>query len=204
MLTYLVSGSIFGISAGLSPGPLLTLVIAESIRGGLRSGIRVSLAPLITDLPIVFVSLLVISRLSRFDAALGVISLCGAVFVAYLGYEGLHTKEMSISHEDGGNRSLQKGIIANFLNPHPYLFWFSVGSPIIVKAFAVNVLAPCAFVCGFYVFLVGSKIVLCLVIDRSRSLISGKAYKYTMQALGAVLVVFAIFLFFEGLGFLGL
>ncbi|MBN2297973.1 MAG: LysE family translocator [Deltaproteobacteria bacterium] len=202
MLTYLLSGSVFGLSAGLAPGPLLTLVIAESIRGGLGSGIRVSLAPLITDLPIVFLALFVISELSRFDAVLGVISLFGAAFVAYLGYEGLRTKEMHLSDSSAPTRSLRKGIATNFLNPHPYLFWFSVGSPIIVKAYTVNALAAGAFICGFYAFLVGSKVALAFLVDRSRSFLLGKAYRYTMQVLGAVLLVFAAILLHEGLTFL--
>ena len=204
MLAYLLSGSVFGLSAGLAPGPLLTLVIAESIRGGLRSGIRVSLAPLITDLPIVFLTLFVISKLSRFDAVLGIISLFGAVFVAYLGYEGLRTKEMYVSNGNADIRSLRKGIVTNFLNPHPYLFWFSVGSPLIVKAFTENIFAAVIFICSFYIFLVGSKVALAVLIDRSRSLFLGKAYRYTMQALGTVLLVFAALLLHEGLAFLDL
>jgi len=202
MVAYLLSGIIFGISAGLAPGPLLTLVIAESIRGGLRSGLRVSLAPLITDLPIVILALFVISALTRFDTVLGIISLFGAVFVAYLGCESLCTKEMHVSDSRAPAGSLRKGIITNVLNPHPYLFWFSVGSPLVIKAYAAHVVSAGAFIFGFYAFLVGSKVGLALLVARSRSLLLGKSYRYTMQALGAVLLVFAVMLLHKGLAFL--
>ena len=204
MLTYLFSGTVFGVSAGLAPGPLLTLVITETLKGGLKAGIRVALAPLITDVPIVLLTLFVISKLTNFDVILGLISIFGAVFVAYLGYESMCTKEIPVPAGDTDLQSLRKGVITNFLNPHPYLFWFSVGSPMAVKAYSTSVLSAVAFVCSFYVLLVGAKIILAVLISTSRSLLLGKAYQYTMKILGMLLLLFAGFLLWDGLGFLGL
>ncbi|HOO38021.1 MAG TPA: LysE family transporter [Deltaproteobacteria bacterium] len=204
MLAYLFSGTVFGLSAGLAPGPLLTLVITETLRGGLKAGIRVALAPLITDVPIVLLTLFVISKLTHFEEVLGLISIFGAVFVAYLGYESMCTKEIPVLAGDTDLQSLRKGVITNFLNPHPYLFWFSVGSPMAVKAYSTSVLSAVAFVCSFYVLLVGAKIILAVLISTSRSLLLGKAYQYTMKILGMLLLFFAGFLLWDGLGFLGL
>jgi threonine/homoserine/homoserine lactone efflux protein len=204
MISYLFSGAVFGLSAGLAPGPLFTLVIAETLRGGFKSGLRVAFAPLITDLPIVCLSLFIISRLTHFSVVLGVISLFGSVFVAYLGYESLFLKLEEFSDSEVETQSLKKGIITNFLNPHPYLFWLSVGSPMVVKAFSIHKLGAAAFVVSFYVLLVGSKVVLAVLVNKSRSLLFGNAYMYTMKLLGALLFVFAVILFKDGLGFLGL
>lgn len=204
MLTYLFSGTVFGLSAGLAPGPLLTLVITETLKGGLKAGVRVALAPLITDVPIVLLTLFVISKLTHFDIVLGFISIFGAVFVAYLGYESMCTKEIPVQAGDTDLQSLKKGVVTNFLNPHPYLFWFSVGSPMAVKAYSASVLSAALFVCSFYGLLVGAKIILAVLISTSRSLLLGKAYQYTMKILGMLLLLFAGFLLWDGLGFLGL
>ena len=204
MLTYLFSGMVFGLSAGLAPGPLLTLVISETLKGGLKAGIRVSFAPLITDLPIVVLTLVVISKLTHFNIVLGLISLFGAAFVAYLGYESFCSKEIPVSSGDADLQSLKKGVITNLLNPHPYLFWFSVGSPMVVRAFSANVFSAAAFICSFYVLLVGAKVALAVLISSSRSLLLGNAYQYTMKILGMILLLFAAFLLWDGLGFLGL
>lgn len=53
MIGFLLSGILLGLSGGLAPGPLLTLVASETLRHGARAGVRVALAPLLTDLPIV-------------------------------------------------------------------------------------------------------------------------------------------------------
>ncbi|NCD26558.1 MAG: hypothetical protein EOL86_13335, partial [Deltaproteobacteria bacterium] len=47
------SGLVLGLSAGLSPGPLLTLMLSETLRHGVRAGLLVAVAPLISDLPII-------------------------------------------------------------------------------------------------------------------------------------------------------
>lgn len=38
MAAYLVSGIVFGLSSGLAPGPLLTLVLTETLRHGKKGG----------------------------------------------------------------------------------------------------------------------------------------------------------------------
>ena len=68
---------------------VLTLVMAQTLKHGVGEGIKVSLAPLVTDLPIIFVVLLILDRLTHIDLVLGAISLFGAGYLIYLGYESL-------------------------------------------------------------------------------------------------------------------
>ena len=95
--------------------------------------------------------------------------------------------------------SLKKGIVANFLSPHPYLFWFSVGAPATVRTMDHSVFAAAAFIGSFYVLLVGSKIVIVVIAGQSRSFLAGRAYIYTMRGLGMILMVFGALLFYDGL-----
>ena len=48
MLHFLTLGTVLGLSAGLAPGPLLTLVISETLQHDIRAGIKVAVAPFIT------------------------------------------------------------------------------------------------------------------------------------------------------------
>jgi threonine/homoserine/homoserine lactone efflux protein len=66
-LGFLFSGIIFGLAAGISPGPLLALVFSETIKYGKKEGFKIAFAPLITDLPIVLFVLLILSRLTKYD-----------------------------------------------------------------------------------------------------------------------------------------
>jgi hypothetical protein len=57
MITALVSGAFLGFSCGLAPGPMLALVLAQTLRHGPREGCKIALTPLVTDAPIITVAL---------------------------------------------------------------------------------------------------------------------------------------------------
>ena len=102
MLEFLSAGILLGLAAGFAPGPLLVLVISETLRHNIKAGIKVSIAPLITDIPIIAISLLVLNRLANFKPILGCISILGGLFILYLGYESLKTTgvELDLSEPD--------------------------------------------------------------------------------------------------------
>ena len=156
MVNFLTMGSILGLSAGFAPGPLLTLVISETLQHDIKSGVKVALAPMITDLPIVMLTLFILVKLSGFHKVLGIISCMGGVFVLYLGWQSMVTKGVELHLQGTRSNSLAKGIIVNTLNPHPYLFWIGVGGPTVTKAMNQGLAAPLAFMGSFYVLLVGS------------------------------------------------
>ena len=56
-------------------GPLLVLVISETLRHGFRVGIMVAITPLLTDFPVMVVAILLLNQLTHFDLLLGGISL---------------------------------------------------------------------------------------------------------------------------------
>jgi hypothetical protein len=90
-----------------------------------------------------------------------------------MGYESMNPKSSESDLSETEPKSLTKGILANVLSPHPYLFWFSVGGPIMSRAISLNLTTPFAFIGSFYVLLVGSKILLAVLVGRSKSFLSG-------------------------------
>jgi len=199
MLHFLTIGTVLGISAGFAPGPLLTLVISETLQHDIKSGVKVALAPIITDLPIIILTIFILSKLSAFHDVLGIISLAGGLFILSMGYQGIRTKGVEIHLEGIKPKSFTKGVLANALSPHPYLFWFSVGAPTMTKAMSQGISAPLAFIISFYLFLVGSKIMLAILIGKSKYLLSGNGYIFTMRFLGLLLCLLAFVLFHDGL-----
>lgn len=193
------SGLILGLSGGLSPGPLLTLVISETLRHGVKEGIKIALAPLLTDLPIVAAAILVLSRLSDMQPIIGGIYLLGGGFLAYLAYESLCFKGADLEIGKVKPQSFKKGIIANFLNPSPYLFWISIGAPTVLKASESSITAASVFILSFYVLLVGSKVGVAVIAGKSRVFLKSDHYIYTMRGLGLILLIFALVFFRDGL-----
>jgi threonine/homoserine/homoserine lactone efflux protein len=203
-ITYLTMGAVFGLTAGISPGPLLTLVISETLRHNKSEGVKIALAPLITDIPIVLLTIFILSKMASSDIVLGMISILGGIFIAYLGYDSIKSRGIEIDIQNLKLKSIRKGIIVNLLSPHPYIFWLMVGAPITIKAYQENPVAAFAFIAAFYVLLVGSKIGIALVVDKSRTFLRNKVFIWILRILGLVLLIFAILLIKEGLGYLGI
>jgi threonine/homoserine/homoserine lactone efflux protein len=201
MNSLLISGMILGLSAGLSPGPMLTLVISQTLRHGIREGIKVALAPLLTDTPIVMACLLFLSVFSDMRPALGVISMFGGFYLFYLGLHSIRFKSVSLQ-EDIEPKSLKKGLMVNFLNPSPYMFWTSIGGPLVLKASSTSLASAVAFILPFYGLLVGSKIVVAIVSGRSRELLKSRHYAILLRILGLVLIAYGVLFLRDGFNYL--
>jgi threonine/homoserine/homoserine lactone efflux protein len=199
MIRFLTIGIALGLSAGLAPGPLLTLVISETLRHDIKTGIKVALAPILTDLPIIILTVFVLSELSSFHRLLGIISFAGGLFLLSIGFQNIRTKGFSFELKETLNKPLSKGVLTNALSPHPYLFWLSIGAPMVTRAWSQGIGTSLAFIAGFYGFLVGSKILLAILVGRSKTLLTSNGYIYTMRSLGVVLWALAIVLFHDAL-----
>lgn len=196
---YLLTGTLLGLSAGLAPGPLLTLVIGESLQHGSRAGVKVALAPLLTDLPVVGITLLAVQQFSRFNPLLAAISWLGGLLVLSLGYRTFRTQGLVLpTAAPATDRALLKGVAVNLCSPHPWLFWFTVGGPLLLKAGGESLPAAVGFVATFYLMLVGAKLVLAQLVGRWRELLRGRGYLLTMRFLGLLLMGFALLLFRDG------
>ena len=178
VIPFLSAGAAFGLMAGISPGPLLAFVISETLQHSRKEGIKVSISPLLTDAPIILITLYVLSKLANTDIALGIIALGGGIFLCYLAYKNIRTKGFYIN-EQPRPQSLKKGIVINLLSPHPYLFWLTVGAPSIYQAYQVGSAAVLAFLLSFYGLLIGSKIGVALIVDRSKNFLTNKIYIWT-------------------------
>ncbi len=188
----LITGIIFGLSGGLTPGPLFTFIISETLKYGTKEGLKIALVPIISDLPIILLTLFVISRLSEINVVIGIISLSGAIYLIFLAMEGLRFKGTVVDVQSQKPQSIRKGIIINLLNPNPYIFWLTVGAPTVISSAKFSNVAPVAFVGGMYLFLVGSKMVLAVLVGKSKLFLKSKIYIYTIRALGVILLVFVI------------
>lgn len=198
LLDVLGRGSLLGLAAGFSPGPLTLLVIGETLRHGLRSGLQVAIAPILTDIPIILLAVLVLERFLGWPPALGAVSLAGGAFLLWLGYRSTRLAGVDIPSDGGEPQSIRKGIAVNLLNPNPYVFWVGVGVPAILNALSVSWLHAAAFLGAFFFFIVGSKALLAKLVHGSRTFMQGGLYLWIMRLLGVMLMGYGLLLLKDG------
>ncbi len=199
LLTYLLQGAALGLAAAITPGTFQTYLISESLAGGFRRAAPIAFAPLISDIPIVILSLLLLNQLPPYF--LRVVSLAGGVFALYLAWRLWSSwrsgTAVQMSDDEPKKGSLRRGVIANFLTPGPYLFWTLVSGPILLEAGRQSVAFGAAFLIGFYGFMVAGLLGIALLISQARRL-GPQVVRGLLLLSSIILVIFAGLLIYQG------
>lgn len=187
----------FGLIAGLKPGPLGIFIIDHTLRNGPVNGFRASLAPFITDGPIIALALLLSLGMREQEFLISLISIAGGIYIAYLAVKILKTKkEIVLDATSSGTSGLFTSVKINLLNPSPYLFWLTIGGSYIasgtnIEAFlfivlALSTLCLTKFSVAMLVYSLGQRL-------------NMRVYTMLLKALSIPLLYFSANLILEGL-----
>jgi threonine/homoserine/homoserine lactone efflux protein len=186
----LLAGLSIGLAAGVSPGPLQTLVLTSTLRRGFGAGWRVAMAPLVTDVPIVALAVLAVGALpDGFVRGLGIAG--GIVVIGFGSWELVSVRrplEPIVVASTGDRRDLWRGVAVNALSPHPWIFWVAAGAPLLVRAWDVAPWRALAFVGGFWLTLIAAKVALAGVVAAGRHRLSD-AWRRRLIVAGGVLLI---------------
>jgi threonine/homoserine/homoserine lactone efflux protein len=156
MWLYIVQGIGYGFAAAVQPGPFQTYLISQTLTKGWRSTLPASLAPLVSDAPIIALCLLILSQVPVWFQRF--LYLAGGLFVLYLAYNAYKSWkgfDPSIpTTETGTQQSVIKAALVNLLNPNPYIFWSLVTGPILLAGWRAAPLHGVGFLLGFYITMI--------------------------------------------------
>jgi threonine/homoserine/homoserine lactone efflux protein len=194
-MTELFLGAGLGWGAGIIPGPLHTLIMVTSIRKGFRAGATVALAPPLADIPVIPISLLVVGAMS--DGIVRGLSVAGGLFVVWLGYDTIRNAAEGPATDSAPGSDLLKGVVTNLLSPHPWLFWLTVGAPILVVAWSDNPASALGFLAGFYGVMVATKIAVAYLASHGKKLDGTPWYTRLLVGSGVLLLAMGALLIWE-------
>lgn len=190
-------GLSLGLGAGVAPGPLLALVVRTTLQDGAAAGIRVAFSPLLTDVPIIALALVLAASLP--ETALGALGIAGGAFVIWLGVEALRESPAQVEAAAGAaapRRDLLRGALTNALSPHPWVFWLTVGAPVLAQGDPAD---SVLFLVAFYLLLIGAKVSVALAIGAGRErLMQGRGYALLLRGSALLLLATGVLLAVEG------
>lgn len=124
IIPLILQGAGLGLSASISPGPLLVYLISQSLTGGWKRGAIVALAPLLSDIPLVIAIVLLLEQVPAIF--LNLISLAGGIYVIYLAWKLFTAWRANLNNLVPEpvklHQSLGRAILVNFSSPGPYMF----------------------------------------------------------------------------------
>jgi threonine/homoserine/homoserine lactone efflux protein len=173
MLALMAQGAGLGFGAGTAFGPLHNLLLSVTLSRGWRYGLLVVITPLLTDVPIILLMLFILNQLpQQFERLL---PLVGGIFILWLAWGAWKqfrnppvVTEAATATTGISRETIFKGMMVNFLNPAPYIFWGAAGGTILREGLAVSIGHGAAFLIGFYVTFLGIMAVFTLIFDRLR------------------------------------
>lgn len=169
MATYLLQGLLLGTTAAVQPGAFQAFLLSLLAREGWRRTLPATLAPLISDGPILALVLVVLTQLPGW--LLPLLQVAGGLFLIYLagGAWRAFRRDVTADHrqvaamEGSVVSNIFKAALMNLLNPAPYIFWATVAGPILITAWRTNPALGAAFLLSFYGAVVGGGVLFVLL-----------------------------------------
>lgn len=193
MITTILTALVLGILAGMAPGPYTTMVVGTALERGFRPAARLALAPLVTDVPPLVVTALVLERLS--NAALTFLGIGGGLVVCYIGVRFLRSWRAGVVAVDPEHPVAVPSArfwhvaLGTLLSPVPWLFWLIVGSPLMLRSWARSQTEGMLFIGIVFAMNIGTATGLAWGASHGRRFLAVEWQRRVLGGVGAVLVM---------------
>lgn len=202
-IVFALQGLLLGFYAGVSPGPLTTLLVGESLNHGRRAGWRLAIIPLCTDPPVLAVILpLLIGATAGNDTLIGLIAVLGAVLLAVIAVKSLKVSRSDYEKGDLPKTSFGKAFAINITNPNLYIGWLTINGTMAVQAYRSSPARLAVFLAAFYLCLLVVKCVLVLAVGSARHSVNLDWLVRINRFLAVALFLFACWFFRLGIKYL--
>jgi threonine/homoserine/homoserine lactone efflux protein len=142
-------------SGALMPGPMLTVVVAETPRQGARAGPLVVLGHAILELTLLIALVVGLGPILKHETVQAVLQICGGLMLVWTSVSmivALIRNRVSIDWEGTGDgskmRAVLMGIVSSLANPYWTIWWVTIGLGLLTKAYALGAAGIVVFYLG--------------------------------------------------------
>ena len=198
MLAYIIQGATLGFAAGAQPGPFQTYLITQSLANGWRKTLIAAFAPLVSDGPIILVTLFVLRQMP--ESLQRGLYIAGGIFILYLAWSSLQQwRNFDENVEEAPvTQSLWKAATMNFISPGPYIFWSLVSGPIFLQGWNEAASHGISFMVAFYGTMISLNLTLIILVGLA-SQIGGRIRRGLLLFASSALGAFGIYQLYLGI-----
>jgi threonine/homoserine/homoserine lactone efflux protein len=196
ILIFLVSFTI-AFSGALMPGPLLTAVIAQSVRHGFKSGPLICIGHALMEALMIGLIIFGLSNFIHNQVLMLGVSILGALILAFFGIGMISSiPKLNLEAQTKPIKSsglILLGITMSITNPYWSIWWLSIGLGLTLGAQKSGLTAVIIFFLGHILADFSWYSVVALVISKGRKFISLKVYRGIIFICGSALIGFSIY-----------
>ncbi|MGO9644057.1 MAG: LysE family transporter [Candidatus Bathyarchaeia archaeon] len=197
LIDFVVTVVIVTASGALAPGPLTFGIIMHGSEGGARSGIAYATGHMIVEFPLVLALAFGLTAAISQPSIKTIVGLIGGVGLICFGgmqiYEILKKKTSKAWTSNLPGSSILLGLVLTGLNPYFILWWFTIGSMLILQALTYAALLGVfimylSHVWMDYAFLTA----LAHFGKKGKAFLGSRYYRLILFAFGMILVYYGI------------
>ncbi|MDD1698779.1 MAG: LysE family translocator [Methanoregula sp.] len=191
-LNMILLGFLIGLTGALAPGPTLIATINASLKQGWSAGPLVTLGHILVEVVMVG---LIVAGLSLFigDYAWLIAGIGGFALVIFGILTVLESRQVHIDIT-GNNQPttspLLAGALTSISNPYFWIWWFTVGSALLIGAYQGGIILVLAFILGHWMADLGWFTLVSVSIHKGRFILGEKQYRLILAACGVFLMCF--------------
>jgi threonine/homoserine/homoserine lactone efflux protein len=191
-LNMILLGFLIGLTGALAPGPTLIATINASLKRGWSAGPLVTLGHIMVEVVMVG---LIVAGLSLFigDYAWLIAGIGGFALVIFGILTILESRQAYIDIT-GNNQPTTSpflaGAVTSISNPYFWIWWFTVGSALLIGAYQGGIIPVLAFIVGHWMADLGWFTLVSVSIHKGRFILGEKQYRLILAVCGVFLMCF--------------
>jgi threonine/homoserine/homoserine lactone efflux protein len=194
-------GIAMGLYATAFPGPFQAFLLSQTLRIGWRRTLPAAFGPLFSDGPVITVVLLLLARLPLWT--LDGLRTAGGLFLLFLAWGAFSAvRQVNIDARPPtaeGRESLVKAVLMNLLNPNIYIFWSTIGGPIVLEGWKTSAAHGWSFIAGMYGAMIPATAAL-IVLFGATGRLAGRGRKWLQITLAVLMVAIGTYQIWQGVG----
>jgi threonine/homoserine/homoserine lactone efflux protein len=191
-LNMILLGFLIGLTGALAPGPTLIATINASLQRGWSAGPLVTLGHIMVEVVMVGFIIaglsLVIGDYAWLIAGIGGFALVVFGILTILESRQAH---LDITENNPSTTSpFLAGAVTSISNPYFWIWWFTVGSALLIGAYQGGIILVIAFILGHWMADLGWLTLVSVSIHKGRFILKEKQYRLILAACGVFLMCF--------------
>ncbi|MCS7228080.1 MAG: LysE family translocator [Endomicrobia bacterium] len=201
ILPFLFTTLMISLSGVISPGPLTSVAVSYGLKNK-NAGFLVSIGHSVVELPLIILVYLGIVKFLSTSVVKTFIGIIGGVILIILGIKMFQQRDsVFLEIRNSHNNIVVLGLITTISNPYFFLWWFTIGTGLIITASKFGLLGILIFCCVHLLCDFCWYSLITNFVYKTKQLLSKHFWNIVLTISSAALIFFGVIFIFTGLNY---